>query len=196
MKNSYRVILMCLVLLGIAYASAEPEKKTEKEKFEPTEKCLKSSTEPEKNTEEAWKYKPIDLCTFPVSMEVGHFVELKGCNKRKIKLVQVACDSIGRDGGDFPCYKGSDVIEVRANFPAILSASLNKIAGDEDMLKEVNLYWENGVNTIQGGIGWEKLTLCLDVWDVDLHKYTTVGTVNVGEITICVSPPDNTQLED
>ena len=121
---------MCLVLFGIVYANAEPDKKA-------------------KGT----KYEPIDLCTFTASMEVGHFVELKACNKCDIKLVQVPCDSIGRDGGDFPCYKGSDVIEVRANFPGIFNASLDE-SSYRDMLKKINLYWENGANTIQGTEDW------------------------------------------
>ena len=180
MKNSYRVVLIGLAVLGVVYASTGPEKKTE---------------EVEKKTKEAWCYKPMDICKFPVSMEVGHFVQLKECNKREIKLVQVDCESIGRDSGDFPCYKGYDVIEVRANFPAILSASLNKSGGDEDMLKEMNLYWENGVNTIQGDTGdWEEFKLYLEAWDVEIWKFT-VGTVEVGEITIKVKPKD-TQLED
>jgi len=170
MKNTYRVMLIGLAVLGVVYASTGPEKKTKEVKYE-----------------------AIDLCKFPVFMEVGHFVQIKECNKREIKLVQVDCESIGKDGGDFPCYKGCDVIEVRANFPAILNASLNKSGGDEDMLKEVNLYWENGVNTIQGSTGgWEELKLCLEVWDVDLYM-STVGTVKVGEITIGVRPPDDTQ---
>ena len=145
MKNAYRVILIGLAVLGIVYASTGPEKKT-KEK----------------------KYEPIDNCKFPASMKVGHFVQFK----REIKLAQVDCKSIGREVGDFPCYKGCDVIEVRTNFPAILNATLNKSGGDEDMLKEVNLYWENGVNTIQGCTGWEELKLCLEAWDVDLYKST------------------------
>ncbi len=173
MKNTYRVILIGLAVLGVVYASAEPEKKTK----------------------EAWKYNPIDLCKFTVSMEVGHYIQLKECHKCKIKLVQVDCESIGRDGGDFPCYKGSDVIEVRANFPAIFSASIDKSDGGEDMLKEVNLYWENGVNTIQGTGDWEELKLCLDAWNVEIWKYATVGTVDVGEITINVKPPDDPQEE-
>ncbi len=179
-----------LAVLGVVYASTGPAKKTKEDKYEPTEKCLKSITEPEKKAKKEW-YEPIDICKFPVSMEVGHYVQLKECHKRKIKLVQVDCKSIGRDGGDFPCYKGSDVIKVRTNFPAILNASLNKSGGDEDMLKNVNLYWENGVNTIQGGVGWEELKLCLDVWDAEIYKYAVVGTIEVGEITIQVNPPDN-----
>ncbi len=170
MKNSYRVVLIGLAVLGVVYGCKGPEKKTEEV-----------------------KYHPIDLCTFPASMEVGHYVQIK----RKIELKQVVCKSIGRDvgrdGGDFPCYKGCDVIEVRTNFPAILNASLNKNGGNEDMLKDFNLYWENGVNTIQGTGDWEKLKLCLEAWDVELWKFT-VGT-EVGEITIGLRPKD-TQLED
>jgi hypothetical protein len=196
MKNTYRVILIGLAVLGVVYASTGPEKKSEEEKCEPIEQCSKSSTEPEMKTEKPCKYKPIDLCKFPVSMKVGHYVQIKECYKREIKLVQVDCKNIGRDGGDFPCYKGSDVIEVRANFPAIFTASISKNEGNEDMLKNVNLYWENGVNTIQGGVGWEELTLCLEVWGAELYKYAVVGTIEVGEITIEVSPPDETQSDE
>jgi len=195
MKNGYRVILMVLAVLGVVYASAGPEKKAEEVKCEQTEKWPKSSTEPENKTEEP-QYKPIDLCNFPVSLEVGHYIQLKECSKRKIKLVQVDCEDIGKDGSDFPCYKGSEVIEVRANFPAIFSASINKNDSGEDMLKEVNLYWENGVNTIQGTGDWEELKLCFEAWKVEIWKSGgTVGTVDIGEITIGVRPPDDTQEE-
>jgi hypothetical protein len=172
MKSAYRVILIGLAVLGIVYASTGPEKKSE---------------EIEKKTEEAWKYHPIAICKLPVSMEVGHYVQLKACHKRKIELKQVDCP----EGRDFPCYQGSEVIEVRANFPAIFNATIDKSSGDEEILEEVNLYWENGVNTIQGCIGWEELTLCLETWGVDLWKFN-VGTVEVGDITIEVRRPDET----
>ncbi len=178
MKNAYRVIIIGLAVLGIAYANSGSEKKVE---------------EVEETEEKAWKYKPIDLCNFPVSMEVGHYVQLKGCNKRKIKLEQVDCESIGRER-DFPCYSGSDVISVRANFPAILSATIDKSSGDAEILEEVNLYWENGVNSIQGCTGWEELTLCLDAWGVDLWMFAP-GTIDVGEITIQVRCPDDPKDE-
>jgi hypothetical protein len=175
MKNIYRVILIGLVVLGVVYASTGPEKKNKEE---------------EKETEEAWKYKPIDICKFPVYMDVGHYVQLKECHKRKIELKQVDCEeiSISEANRKFPCYKGSDVISVRANFPAILNASLDKSGGKEDMLKEVNLYWENDVNIIRGCTGdWEELKLCLEVCDAKLYKFAP-GTVEVGEITIQVKP--------
>jgi len=181
---------MAVVVLGIVYANAEPEWKKTKE-TEMTEETRESE-----ETKEP-QYEPLDLCTFPVSLEVGHYIQLKECRKRKIKLVQVDCKSIGRDGGDFPCYKGSDVIQVRANFPAIFSASLDKNGEGEDMLKEFNLYWEDGVNTIQGTGEWEELKLCLDAWDVEIWKSGgTIGTVEIGDITIGVRPPDDTQSED
>lgn len=172
---------MCLAVLGVVYASAGPEKKAE-DKKERDWPCHEG---------EEVKYKPIELCKFPVSMkmEVEHYIQIKGCYKRKIMLVQVDCGSIGKGGSDFPCYKGSDVIEVRSNFPAILNASINKSGGDVDMLKEVNLYWENDVNTIQGTRGWEELKLCLEAWNVDLYKFK-VGTLKVGDITIDVRVPD------
>ncbi len=159
---------MGLVVLGVVYASTEPEKKTKEVNYE-----------------------PIDICTFPASMEVGPYVQIK----RKIELKQVVCSEIGQANDKFPCYKGCDVIEVRTNFPAILNASLNKSGGDEDMLKEFNLYWENGVNTIQGDTGdWEEFKLYLEAWDVEIWKFT--DKVGVGEITIDVRPSDDTQLED
>ena len=173
MKNSYRIVLIGLAVLGVVYASTGPEKKTKEVKYE-----------------------AIDICKFPVFMEVGHFVQFKDCGKSKIELKQVACSEIGQANDKFPCYEGCVTIKIRANYPAILSASLNKSGGDEDMLKEMNLYWENGVNTIQGDTGdWEEFKLYLEAWDVEIWKFT-VGTVKVGEITINVSPPKDTHLED
>ena len=175
---------MILAVLGVVFAGTGPEKKAEDVETKTKEKC----------------YNPIDICTFPVSMEVGHYIQLKECHKRKIELKQVTCKSIGRDNSDFPCYKGSDVIEVRANFPAILNASLHKSGGGEGLLKDFKLYWENDVNTIQGNGDWEELKLCLETWNVEIWKSGgTVGTVEIGDITIEVRPPDDpndTQSED
>ncbi len=166
-------MLIGLAVVGIVYASKGPEEKTKEV-----------------------KYDPVEIGTFPVLMEVGHYVQLKDAGKIQIKLEQVKCSS----GRGFPCYEGCATIKVRANYPAILSASINKSGGDVDMLKEMNLYWENGVNTIQGDTGdWEELKLYLEAWDIEIWKFSA-GTVKVGEITIKVKPKDtqlkDTQLED
>ena len=170
MKNAYRVILIGLAVVGVVYASTGPE-----------------------NMKKKIKYEEVVIGKFPVFMEVGHYVQLKDAGKIQIKLEQVECTS----GRNFPCYEGCVTIKVRANFPTIVSASLNKSGGDVDILKEMNLYWEDGVNTIQGGKGeWEELKLYLEARNVEIWKSGgNVGTVKVGEITIKIKPKD-TQLED
>ena len=172
MKNAYRVVLIGLAVVGVVYAVTKPE---------------------EMNKEVKYEYEPVDICNIPVSMEVGHFVQLEKCGDYKIKLEQVPCGDIGRNATtDFPCYEGCVTIKVRANYPAILSASINKSGGDVNILKEMNLYWENGVNTIQGSTGgWEELKLYLEARNVEIWKSEgNVGTVKVGEFTIKVKPKD------
>jgi len=167
MKNAYKVILIGLAVVGVVYAVTKPE---------------------EMNKEVKYEYEPVEIGTFPVFMEVGHYIQLKDAGKIQIKLEQVECTS----GRDFPCYKGCATIKVRANYPAILSASLNKSGGDVDILKEMNLYWEDGVNTIKGDTGgWEELKLYIEAKNVEIWKSGgNVGTVKVGEFTIKVKPKD------
>lgn len=137
-----------------------------------------------------WTYKAIDLCTMPVYMNVGHYVQLKECNKREIKLVQVTCSEIGKNNtDDFPCYTDCEEITVRANFPAIFGASLTKIGG---ILDKTSIYWKDDINQISGSTGdWEKLTVCLDAWKAQVWKAASPDTkLKVGELTINVKPPD------
>jgi len=136
-----------------------------------------------------WTYKAIDLCTMPVYMNVGHYVQLLECHKREIKLVQVDCGDIGKGGGDFPCYTDCEEIKVRANFPAIFGASLSKIGG---ILDKTAIYWKDDINQISGSTGdWEKLTVCLDAWKAQVWKAASPDTkLKVGELTINVKPPD------
>ena len=172
MKNTYKLIFLGLVMLGIVYANAEHDwKKTEDE-----------------------KYIKLDICKFPVSIDVGHYVQLKECHKRKIELKQVQCEDIGQPNDKFPCYKGSDTFQVRTNFPAVFTASIDTSADEKELIKDVNLYFENDVNSIKGTGEWEELTLCLEAWDVEIWKSAgVIGNVEIGEITIKVSPPDNTK---
>jgi hypothetical protein len=169
MKNTYRLILLGLVMLGIVYAGTESEEKKAKERI----------------------YQNLDLCKFPVNIDVGHYIQLKECHKRKIELKQVQCEDIGQPNDKFPCYKGSDTFEVRANFPAIFTASIDTSTDDKDMINEVNLYFENDVNTIQGTGEWEELTLCLEAWKVEIWKSGLTGIVEVGDITIQVRCPED-----
>jgi hypothetical protein len=145
-----------------------------------------------------WTYSKIDICKFDVLMEVGHYVQLKECHKRELILEQVSCtDSVedgglGKSEGDFPCYKGCEDITVRANFPAVFGASLDKVGG---ILDKTSLYWKDGVNTINGsgsGDAWETLTVCLDAWKAKIWQAGTANSkTKVGEIRINVKPPDS-----
>jgi hypothetical protein len=144
-----------------------------------------------------WTYQPIDICVFPVYMDVGHYVQLKECHKRELILEQVSCTDKKEDGGldkeegDFPCYKGCEEIEVRANFPAIFGATLTKTG---NILDQTELYWMDGKNTIDGSLGgeaWEKLTICLDAWRARIWQAGQANAkMKVGEIMINVKPPD------
>ena len=135
-----------------------------------------------------WTYKAIDICKMPVYMDVGHFVQLKECNKRELKLVQVDCSSIGKGGGDFPCYSGCEEIEVKANFPAIFNGTLSKVGS---ILDKTTVYWTGNNNQINGGVEWEKLEVCIDAWKAQIWRASTPDSkLQVGELTINVKPPD------
>jgi len=137
-----------------------------------------------------WTYKAIDLCTMPVYMNVGHYVQLFECHKREIKLVQVTCSTIGKNNtDDFPCYSDCEEFKVKANFPAIFGGSLSKIG---PILKDTSIYWKDDINQISGSTGdWEKLTICLDAWKAEIWKATGPDDkLKVGELTINVKPPD------
>ena len=136
-----------------------------------------------------WEYKAIDLCKIPVYMDIGHFVQLKECHKRQLKLEQTDCLSIGKDVDDFPCYTDCEEIQVKANFPAIFGATLTKVG---PILKDTYIYWKDDINQITGSTGdWEKLTICLNAWKAEIWRAAEpTPDAKVGEITINVKPPD------
>jgi len=136
-----------------------------------------------------WTYKAIDICTIPVYMNVGHYVQIKDCQDRELVLQQVDCDSIGKGGDDFPCYSACEDIEVRANFRAIFGASLSK--GSVGILTDTSVYWKDDDNQIEGSSDWEKLTICMDAWKAEIWKAAAPNDkLQVGTITINVKPPD------
>ncbi len=144
-----------------------------------------------------WTYKPINICTMPIYLEVGFFVQIKECHKRKIQLKQVDCPDIGKNDGDhFPCYSDCEQIEVRANFPAIFGGELTKLHNTDEstgtVLKDTKVYWLDDKNQIEGSTGgWEKLHVCVDAWKTEIWKVITSNKkIKVGELTINVKPPD------
>jgi hypothetical protein len=146
-----------------------------------------------------WTYDTIDICTFPVKLEIGHYVQLYKCNKLKITLKQTDCSDINQSSSKFPCYGDGDspacvTIKARANFPAIFGAVLARSGtGITSVIHEdkFDLFWFGDDNTIAGSTGdWESLKLCLSAWQVELWKAgSATGTITVGQITINVKPP-------
>lgn len=136
-----------------------------------------------------WTYKAIDLCKMPVYMDVGHYVQMKECHKRELKVKQVDCESIGKGSGDFPCYDGCEEFEVRANFPAIFGGNLSNLAG---IIKEKSVYWKDDINQISGSTGgWEKLTVCVKFWKTEIWKAASPDNeMKVADLTVTVKPPD------
>jgi hypothetical protein len=134
-------------------------------------------------------YKAIDLCKLPVYMDIGHFVQLEKCNERKIEMKQVDCESIGKGGGDFPCYDGCTEFKVRANFPAVFGANLSN---KSNVFDKVETYYKDGDNQIDGSTGdWEKLTVCVKAWKTQIWKAPKAAKKQkVADLTITVKPPD------
>ncbi len=121
-------------------------------------------------------------------MDIGHFVQLKECNKRELRLKQVDCP----EGRKFPCYTDCEEFQVRANFPAIFGGKFDKNDLGNTILKDTKVYFKDDINQINGGGDWEKLTICLDAWEVQLWKATggPGKKQKIGTMTINVKPPD------
>jgi hypothetical protein len=135
------------------------------------------------------EYQAIDLCQIPVKMEVGIFVQVEECNKRKIILKQVDCGDIGKSTqGDWPCYKGCENVKIRSNFDIKLGLKKAKIG---PILDKWDAYYD-GDSTVDGASGWKTVTVCVKAWRAKLYEQEVLGEagekVDVGTVTITVKP--------
>lgn len=147
-----------------------------------------------------WKktieYDPFDICEIDVKLEVGYFVQIEDCGDiDALKLQQVSCSDIGKEGKHFPCYEGCTSFRARANFPAFFGATFDGSAGelDSDIIgSHYDLDWDDtDDNEIEGDGQWEDLKICMTAWKVELWKSGDVdGSIKVGKITITVKPED------
>jgi hypothetical protein len=117
-----------------------------------------------------------------VYTDAGYYVEFRDCSLRKLDLVQVDCEDIGKSAEDFPCFTGCEEFEVRGNFPAILGTMLAKIG---PFLDNTCMYWKDAINQINGTGDWEKLTVCMEAWKGAEPDVTLL----VGDITITTTVP-------
>jgi hypothetical protein len=183
LKRTLIAIAVVAVLAGSAYAAGpDPHTGTVDGKYQSIKVNMQK-------LEIGWpfEYKALDLCVIPVYMNVGYYVQVKECNKRKIKLVQVNCDDIGKKSSDWPCYKDCEDVQIRANFVVKLGL---KREITSSALKGSG-YWKayyQGDDTVPGDGNWKTVKVCVEAWEAQLQKETPGSEVEVGKVTVTVKP--------
>lgn len=128
-----------------------------------------------------WVVDKVDICTMDVVMDVGMYVQLKDCHKKKIKLKQVDCPS----GKKWPCYHDCETFDLRANFDVKLGTKLNKVGG---VIKKWSAYFDGGdVYTADSG-SWKSFKVCVEASESEIWKENPGDQVKVGTLTITVIP--------
>jgi hypothetical protein len=129
-----------------------------------------------------FEYKALTICAIPVYMNVGYYVQVEKCHERKIKLVQVPCEDIGKS--DWPCYYDCENVKIRANFEVKLGVDRVKIG---PVIKE----WSASVtpDVVGPSAGWATVSVCVKAWKTELWKAGAVGKeIRVGTINLTVKP--------
>jgi len=121
-------------------------------------------------------YTPVEICKIPIVMEIGMFIEIDSCSKKKIVLKQVNCPQ----GRNFPCYKGCTTIKVRANFEAKLGLKLYKsgtIISSSFFGDNWEAYFRADSNDatkssswiILGNGNYQSVDVCVEAWDANIY---------------------------
>lgn len=131
-----------------------------------------------------FEYKELVVCTMPVKMNIGMWVEVEKCDDKKIILEQVDCGDIGKGLGDFPCYLDCEKLRVRANFNVQLGTKLTK---EGDVIDEWEAYY-NGGSTIPGDGVFKEVEVCVKAWKARLYKQAAGDEVKVGKLCITAKP--------
>ena len=131
-----------------------------------------------------WTYTALEICQIPVYMDVGYYVEIFDCGKKKIELKQVTCDSIGQASKYFPCYYGCVKFQLLANFEVKLGTKLYK-----DPVGVINKWSAAFDDDIVPGDGAKHTReVCISAWDAEIWKNAPGNKVKVGEVAITVKP--------
>jgi hypothetical protein len=131
-----------------------------------------------------YEYKALTVCTIPIKMHVGMFVQINDCKTKKIVLQQVDCGDIGKGSGDYPCYLGCTNFDVRANFDVKMGANLNKIG---DIIDSWDKYYDGG-DVVPGDGNYHNIKICVKAWKAKLYKGTPGDEIDVGTLDITVKP--------
>jgi hypothetical protein len=128
-------------------------------------------------------YKALTICTIPIKMQVGMYVQVKECKDKKIVLTQVDCGDIGKGTGDFPCYLGCVNLDVRANFEVKMGFNLHK----GDLIPNADAYYE-GDSVVPGDGDYHPVKLCVKAWKAVIWKAAPGDEVDAGTIDVTVKP--------
>jgi hypothetical protein len=130
-----------------------------------------------------WTYTALEICQIPVYMDVGYYVFLKDCGKKKIVLKQVPCKDIGKEDKHFPCYYGCVKFDIRANFPVKLGTKLTKIG---PVIKNWSASLDNDL--VPGDGNYHTREVCVSAWETQIWTAAPGDEVLVGEVAITVKP--------
>lgn len=132
------------------------------------------------------EYKKIEICRIPVWMEIGFWVEIKGCEDAEILLVQEDCLEVDRKEGDWPCYKGCTNIAIRTNFEASIDGDVS-----HDGMDMSHKEWFNTEEPLilPGDGNWHEIEACVVAYKVELWEENAAGTkAEIGYLKVRVKP--------
>ncbi|MFZ2145607.1 MAG: hypothetical protein WAV28_00185 [Sedimentisphaerales bacterium] len=139
-----------------------------------------------------YEYIAIPVCTIPILIDIGYFVQLEACGDYKIKLVQVPCGDIGKSAtGDFPCYLDCETIKVRANFEVKLGGNIvNKasIWGDGSVYYS-SIDSDVYPDIVPGDGAWYTRKVCVTAWDIKIWNAGGQGDeMQLAQLEITAKP--------
>jgi hypothetical protein len=176
MKMAKRVLIAIAVVAFLA---------TTVQAYDPAIKS--DSTNMPGNKKDNWwpfEYVALDLCWMPVYMEVGMYVQMKECDKKKIELKQVDCVDIGKEAKHFPCYNDCESFDIRANFQVKLGTRLEKSG---PAIKDWEGYYD-GDDLVPGDGAWYTRTVCVKAWSSEIWNVAPGDKVTVGNLSVTVKP--------
>jgi len=131
-------------------------------------------------------YEELVVCNIPIKMDVGMYVKVIDCGKKKIILTQVSCIDIGKEAKQYPCYRGCVEFDVVANFTVKLGAELHKNE-EIGIIKNWEAYYDS--DTVVPGDGTPTtVKLCVKAWEAQLQNHAAGDAVDVGSVDVTVKP--------
>jgi hypothetical protein len=187
MKMKKTLIAMAAVILLASVAQAALEEYY----FGPRDKNKAVKVDGNEKVRWPFEYKELIVCSIPVKMSLGMWVEVEKCTDSgtKIVLEQVDCGDIGKGGSDWPCYLDCVKFRVRANFEVDLGAKLTRNSAGEKVIDndKWGAYYNSG-EIIPNDGEWHEAEVCLKVWKAKLYKGTPGDEVTLGTLDITAKP--------